>query len=115
MRYVLLAFMNARTVIYTMALSLLFASFAANAQGVLTGVQTGTVQAEAQDDGYITISGRNYGFDNQVTQVILNGEEIGSDALDEGLVVRYTLNGDGVLTRIEILGPMNMIRALEES
>ena len=82
---------------------------------MLTGAQTGTIQLEAQDDGYITISSRNYGYDNEITQVILNGQEIGSNALDEGLVVRYTLNGDGVLTRIEILGPMNMIRALEES
>ena len=115
MKYLLHICVNVRTLMGTIGLALLLASFFATAQGVLTGAQTGTIQVEGQDDGYITISGQNYGYDNQITQVTLNGEEIGSDALDEGLVVRYTLNSDGVLTRIEILGPMNMIRALEES
>jgi hypothetical protein len=115
MKYLLHISANVGILTRTIGLALLLASLPATAQGVLTSAQTGTIQLEAQDDGYITISGQNYGYDNEITQVILNGQEIGSNALDEGLVVRYTLNGDGVLTRIEILGPMNMIRALEES
>ena len=115
MKYLLHIGVNVRNLTRTIGVVLLLASMSAAAQGVLTSAQTGTIQLEAQDDGYITISGQNYGYDNQITQVTLNGEEIGGDALDEGLVVRYTLNGDGRLTRIEILGPMNMIRALEES
>lgn len=87
----------------------------ASAQNVLAGAQTGTIQLEAQDDGYLTISGRNYTFSSELTQVFLNGAQIDSGNLDEGMVVRYTLSNSGVLTRIEILGPRNLIRALEPS
>ncbi|PCJ17779.1 MAG: hypothetical protein COA96_17405 [SAR86 cluster bacterium] len=86
-----------------------------NAQGVLSRAQTGTIQAERQDDGYITISGRNYGFDNAISLVFLNGEEVGDEILDEGLVVRYTVNSEGILTRIEVLGPISKIESLEDS
>lgn len=90
-------------------------SVLANAQGVLSRPQTGTVQLLRQDDGYITISGSNYGFDYEVTVVVLAGDEIDSAMLDEGMVVRYTLDDMGMLMRLEIIGPANKIRILEEN
>ena len=89
-------------------------SVLASAQGVLSRPQTGTVQMLRQDDGYIIISGNNYGFDYQVTVVVLAGEEIDSANLDEGMVVRYTLDDMGMLIRVEIIGPANKIRILED-
>lgn len=114
MKYLRLIFGNSCAVARGLALVCMLASFSLNAQGVLSNAQTGTIQVDAQDDGFLTISGNNYGFDNGLSLVFLNGEEVGSEVLDEGLVVRYTLNGDGVLTRLEILGPINLIRSLEE-
>jgi len=46
----------------------------ASAQDVLPGAQTGTLQLMRQDDGYITISGRNYNFDNEISKVYLAGK-----------------------------------------
>lgn len=98
-------------------LLLLLAPFSVSAQGVLSSAntQTGTIQVEAQDDGYLTISGQNYTFSNELSLVFLDGDQVGDHILDEGLVVRYTLNNDGVLTRIEILGPRELIQTDEES
>ncbi|GJM12314.1 MAG: hypothetical protein DHS20C12_07170 [Pseudohongiella sp.] len=88
---------------------------ALSAQGVLSSSQTGTIQEISRSQGYITISGRNYSFDYDVTQVYYDGNEESSDFLNDGLVVRFTTNRDGVLARIEILGPLNLIEALVES
>ena len=88
-------------------------SMLASAQGVLSPTETGTVQSLAQDDGYITISGRNFAFDNEITVVVLAGEEIDSANLDEGMVVRYTLDTRGTLLRLEIIGPAAKLRELE--
>lgn len=93
---------------------LISASSAASAQAVLAGAQTGTLQLMRQDDGYITISGRNYNFDNEVSRVYLAGERVDSAILDEGMVVRFTLNGQGILERIEIIGPAAKLREIEE-
>jgi len=95
-------------------LALLFGA-SAYAQDVLPGAQTGTLQLMRQDDGYITISGRNYNFDNEVSKVFLGGDEVDSAMLDEGMVVRYTLNRQGVLLRIEIIGPASKINAIEDN
>ena len=117
MKYLLRMFRNSSAVAGGFTLLCMFASFSISAQGVLssTNTQTGTIQVEAQDDGFLTISGQNYTFSSELSLVFLNGEQVGDQVLDEGLVVRYTLNGDGVLTRIEILGPINLIQSLEES
>ncbi len=115
MKYLLLCYRNSSLAARTIALLLMLASFSASAQGVLSNTQTGTIQAEAQDDGYLTISGQNYVFRTGTSQVFLNGEQVGDEVLDEGLVVRYTLNRDGVLARIEILGPITMIQALQDN
>lgn len=82
------------------------------AQGVLSGAQVGTVQLLRQDDGYITISGTNYNFTYDDTKVFLGAEEFDSAALDEGMVVRFTLSAQGVLQRIEIIGPANLVRGV---
>lgn len=97
------------------ALVLLLASSMASAQGVLTSTQTGTIQQESQDDGYLVISGQRYGYSDALTTIFLNGEQVDAEVLDEGLVVRYTLNRDGMLVRIELLGPANLLPALDDS
>ena len=86
-----------------------------SAQGVLSGAQTGTVEEIRRSEGVLVISGRDHGFNFDVTQVFYDGEEVDSGFLNRGLVVRFTLNRDGVLARIEVLGPLNLIEALEES
>ena len=80
------------------------------AQNVLAGAQVGTIQLVRQDDGYITISGTNHNFDYEVTVVTIGGEEYDSTYLNEGMVVRFTLNRERVLERIEIIGPANLVR-----
>lgn len=84
-------------------------------RNVLSAAQTGTIQAMHQGDGYLTISGRDYGFHNDISLVLYEGEEVGDNFLNEGLVVRFMLNSDGILARIEVLGPLDLIEALEES
>ncbi len=81
----------------------------------LSAAQTGTIQDIRRFAGYITISDRNYGFHEQLTQVFYNEEDVGADFLNEGLLVRFTLNRDSLLLRIEVLGPLANIQALEPS
>ena len=115
MKYLQQVLMNRSIAAQTVAILFMLLSYSVSAQGVLSSTQTGTIQEEAQLQGYLTISGQRYTFSNELTRVFLNGEEIGDEAIDEGLVVRYTLNNAGVLTRIEILGPRNLIQLLEDS
>jgi hypothetical protein len=103
---------NIRRLILLVVLS---CSAVVSAQGVLSGSQTGTIEGMHQSDDYLTISGRNYGFHNDVTHVFYDGEEVATNFLNEGLVVRFVVNRDGVLARIEVLGPLNLIKALIES
>ena len=86
-----------------------------NAQNVIVSQQLGTVQLLRQDEGYITISGRNYIFDNEVTQVFLDNEEIDSAFLDEGMVVRYSFDKLDNLVRIDILGPFSKLPQLDQN
>lgn len=86
-----------------------------SAQTVMIGAQTGTVQELRQDDGYVIISSRRVGFDNEIVQIYLNNEPVGGEILDEGMVVRYTLDNRGNLERVEILGPNNKLRDLDEN
>lgn len=86
-----------------------------SAQGVLSGSQTGTLEDMRQGEGFMTISGKDYGYHNDVTEVFYDGKKVRTLFLNEGLVVRFVVNRDGILARIEILGPVDLIEALEES
>jgi len=77
--------------------------------------QTGTVEALNQDNGFITISGRRLPFSDEVTKVILSGRGVGAQAIDVGMVVRYTTNGSGVLLQVEIIGPSEKLREIESN
>lgn len=94
---------------------LLVFSILLHGQTVLSGTRTGTIQGMHQGDGYLTISGNDYDFHNDVSIVYYNGEEVGDRFLNEGLVVRFVLNNNNMLSRIEVLGPLDLIEALEES
>jgi hypothetical protein len=80
-------------------------------------VQTlvGTVDGKAEDDGYITISGTNYGFDSEITEVYLRNNLVRSGVINEGMSVRFSLNAQGTMIRIDILGPFNQIRLLDQN
>ncbi|NQV69903.1 MAG: hypothetical protein HQ498_07750 [Pseudohongiella sp.] len=94
-------------------------SFLSNAQVVLSSIQaqiySGAIEKTREDDGYITISGRDYGFEDELTIVYFRGEEIGVEILHPGLVVRYTLDGNNRLLTVEIIGPLDAIQILQDS
>jgi len=96
-------------------LLILGSSISLKAQAVLSGSQTGTIQDMQRSDGIFTISNRNYGFDEELTRVFYDGTEVGPDFLNEGIVVRFVVNRDGLMVRIEVLGPIENILALEPS
>ena len=48
-----------------------------------------------------------------MTRVFYDGQEVGSDFLNENIVVRFVTNRDGLMVRIEVLGPIENIMALE--
>lgn len=75
--------------------------------------RTGTIDHLNQDNGSITISGQTLPYSDDVTEVFLNEQKIGSQKIDAGMVVRYTLDESGRLLRIELLGPNEKLRELE--
>lgn len=81
-----------------------------------TAVSTlvGTIEAKAEDDGYLTISGTNYSFDSEVTEVYLRDSLVRASAINEGMSVRFSLDARGTLIRIDILGPFNQIRLRDQ-
>ena len=76
--------------------------------------QTGTVEEVDQDNGAITISGRVLVYSEGLTEIYLGERRLSPVSIDQGMVVRYTLDDKGVLLRIELLGPGDMLRALDE-
>jgi|TARA_B110000211_G_scaffold194849_1_gene223230 hypothetical protein len=94
---------------------LLGSSASLNAQAVLSGTQIGTIQDMQRSEGIFVISNRNYGFDEELTRVFYDGGEVGPDFLNEGLVVRFVVSRNGLIVRIEVLGPIANIMALEPS
>lgn len=78
-------------------------------------VQTGTIEGLDQDNGALVISGRRVAFSDSVTQVILEGQPLGAHRLDQGMVVRYTLNEAGVLLRVEVIGPAEKLQELQQN
>lgn len=85
-----------------------------SAQSVLPDALSGTMQAVDQDNGSIIISGASYRYDNGVTKVYYAGAEIDSAILEAGMVLRFTVNREGIVDRIEILGPASMLRGIDQ-
>ena len=85
-------------------------------EGVARGsTQVGTIQALDEIAGFVVISGRRYGYDEVLLSVYHDGETISPTILDDGIVVRYMVNNEGVVTQIEVLGPDDKIRGFWES
>jgi len=74
----------------------------------------GTIQETQQDEGFITVSGRRVGFSHGETEIFLNGVLMKASVLDEGMVIRYSINTAGIITKIEILGPLDKLRLLNQ-
>lgn len=85
------------------------------AQAFAQNEQTGTIEALDQDNGYVTISGTRYGFSDGVTRVYIDDRLIGPEKMDVGMVARFTLNANGILVRVELIGPSAMLRMLEQN
>ena len=86
---------------------------ALQAQDVPISTNMGTIESLEQDDGYITISGRRLGFSDSVTQIFWEERQLGAEKLDQGMVVRYTLDAAGILQRVEILGPASKLQEID--
>jgi len=77
------------------------------------GPGTGVIEALQQDEGYLVVSGRRLPFNDEYTRVLHDGRPLAAHYLVRGMVIRYRLGGDGTLQRIEVLGPAELLRALE--
>ena len=78
-------------------------------------VQTGTIEGLDQDNGALTISGRRVGFSDSVTRIFWEDQPLGAEKLDQGMVVRYTLNDAGVLLRVDVLSPAEKLQELQQN
>lgn len=76
--------------------------------------QVGTIQTLDQGAGVIVISGRQYGYDDQLLNVFYDGDLVDSIILDQGIVVRFRVNGEQIVTQMELLGPTDKIQAFFE-
>ncbi|MGM0633532.1 MAG: hypothetical protein ACQETO_10220 [Pseudomonadota bacterium] len=76
--------------------------------------QTGTIEVLQQDSGTIGISGTRYTVDQERTRVSLEERQLRLHHLDIGMVVAYSTDGSGTLLRIELLGPADMLRELDQ-
>ena len=105
-----------RTTLFLLAVSFPGLLVAQQNEGVARGItQVGTIQARNEVAGFVVISGRRYGYDEVLLSVYLDGETISPTILDDGIVVRYMVNNEGVVTQIEVLGPDDKIRGFWES
>ena len=78
-------------------------------------VQTGSIENLDQDNGFITISGQKYGYSDQLTQVFIGEQQVGTQKMDVDMVVRYTLDNKGTLIHVEIIGPDEKLRFLNQN
>lgn len=74
----------------------------------------GTIQTLDQGAGLVIISGRRYGYDDELLSVYYDGESVDSLILEQGIVVRYMVNANQVVTQMELLGPNEKIQAFFE-
>lgn len=94
-------------------LSLLsFVAIGASAQGVIQPARTGVFELIEHFEEYIIISGVQFGIDLEEVEVVLRGEPLDYTYLEEGMVVRYTLR-NGMIIRMEVLGPNNLIENID--
>ncbi len=89
------------------------------AVAMLVGVQAfaaeqtarGTIESILEEQGGLTtISGQQFILRPGVTEVFLNGVQVDSVILDSGVVVRYTVNVERILLRVEVIGPPDLVR-----
>lgn len=88
-------------------------SLSAAGQQILSTPRTGTIQLLEQDDGYLVISGIQYEYDREVTELSYQGEEFDDAELEAGMVLRFTVRGR-MLATIEVLGPFTALEDREE-
>ena len=93
--------------------------FLSSGQSVLPGdpsqIQSGTIDKTREDDGYITISGWDYGFSDEITKVFYSGDELGVEVLAAGLIVRYSVDQNNMLLALDIIGPQDVIASLNKN
>ncbi|MEQ8955413.1 MAG: hypothetical protein RL120_14875 [Gammaproteobacteria bacterium] len=81
----------------------------------VAGGSLGTVERLSQDEGYITISGRNWGYAEGITQIFLQDEQVPATMLERGMSVRFTVNAQGTILQMRILGPFNQLRLRDQN
>ncbi len=84
-------------------------------QAVIGNSLVGTIQLLDHDNNSITIASQEYGYDESLFQVFYDGDEVSHTILDEGIVVRFYINQERMITRMELLGPIDKIREFFES
>ncbi|MDT8427360.1 MAG: hypothetical protein RQ757_01180 [Pseudomonadales bacterium] len=106
---------TARTTLFVLMIALLsiqLQSVQAQTQNQ-TEALTGIIEKLDQDYGSITVSGRVLGYSETVTRIYIGQRRVGAQALDTGMVVRYVLDAQGTLLRMELLGPAEKLQMLE--
>lgn len=73
----------------------------------------GTIDAVMQDDGYIVIDDNTFDLKGGEVSVSYRGREVRLSFLSPGITIRYTTDSDGVITRIELIGPANVLEQLD--
>lgn len=79
-------------------------------QAVIGNSLVGTIQSLDFDTNILTISAQDYGYDESMFQVFYDGNVVPHTILDEGLVVRFYVDSNKMITRMELLGPIDKIR-----
>lgn len=74
----------------------------------------GTLESVNQDQGYLVISGRELDWSEETTEVYLGERRMDPRDLLPGMVVRYRVSSGGTLQRLDILGPDDIVRQLEQ-
>jgi hypothetical protein len=84
-------------------------------QAVIGNSLVGTIQLLDFDTNIVTISSQDYGYDEALFQVFYDGNVVPYTILDEGIVVRFYIDSQRMITRMELLGPIDKVRAFFES
>lgn len=74
---------------------------------------TGIIEHLNQDHGSITVSGRTLGYSERITRIYIGQRRVGAQSLDTGMVVRYILDAQGTILRMELLGPAEKLQMLD--